>query len=148
MNTQQSLYESDYYGWLYDTANKLKLKKFDELDLENIVEEIEGLAKSDYRELVNRLIVLIAHLLKWQYQPILRSSGWRGTIREQRRKINLLLSDSPSLKYKLKEQTDFSKLYEESKTIFFDDTGIDVKILPESNPYSIEELLIPNYYPD
>jgi len=78
--------------------------KFSEIDAQNIAEELESMAKSDKRQLVNQLIVLIAHLLKWQYQPDHRSSSWQGTIREQRRRIWQLIEDSPSLQHELQKQ--------------------------------------------
>ena len=141
------LYDKDFYAWVYDTVGKLKLKKFNEIDLDNVIEEIEGLARSDYRELIIRLKVLIAHLLKWQLQPDKRSSSWRGTIIEQRQKINSLLTDSPSLKYKLFKQVDINELYKGAKNIFYKDTGLDIEKLLVKNPFTIEEILDDNFYP-
>lgn len=100
----QTLYDRDFIEWCEATASQLKAKKFDQLDLDNLIEEIEGLAKRDKRELKNRLTVLLAHLLKRLYVDNPDNfRGWELTIREQRRQIQDLLEDSPSLKSYLGE---------------------------------------------
>ena len=98
-----TLYERDYYQWLRQTATLLKKKEFTELDLGNLIEEIESLGKSEKRAVKSNLVVLILHLLKWRYQPEKRSRSWKSSIREHRRRIEYLLSDSPSLKNYLSE---------------------------------------------
>ena len=151
MHTQPNkLYDQDFYAWSLDMAAKIRNKNFDSIDIENVAEEIESLARSDYRKLISRLEVLIAHLLKWMLQPDKRSSGWRGTIVEQRRKINKLLSESPSLKYKLDEETNLSEIYEDAKNIFYKDTGLDINKLMADNPcpFVINQILNNDFYPD
>ena len=71
---QDILYEQDYYRWLTQTADLLKSKEFTKLDLENLIEEIESLGKSEKRAIKSNLIVVILHLLKWQYQSQKRSN--------------------------------------------------------------------------
>lgn len=94
----QKLYNRDFVEWCEMTASQLKDRKFENLDLENLIEEIESLAKRDRRELKNRLTVLFAHLLKRIYVESPESfNGWELTIREQRRQIQNFLHDSPSL---------------------------------------------------
>jgi hypothetical protein len=99
-----SLYESDTYGWALQQAEalraaaRLKLNTPLALDWENLAEEIEDLGKSRARELSSRYYRLLAHLLKWEFQPDKRTSSWRGTVTEQRIEIDDLLDESPSLK--------------------------------------------------
>lgn len=96
---QVSLYEQDFALWIEDTIAKLKAGKLDQLDVENLIEEIESLGRSEKRELENRLEVLLAHILKRIYiDSAYDNGGWILTIREQRRRIERLLEDSPSLK--------------------------------------------------
>jgi Domain of unknown function DUF29 len=76
----KTLYEQEYGRWLEEQVNLLRSRRFEELDVENLVEELEELNKSNERELESHLIVLIAHLLKWEYQPSLRCGSWRGSI--------------------------------------------------------------------
>lgn len=99
--TQASLYESDFYQWVQQTAGALKDKAFDQVDWDNVIEEIESMGRSERRELKSRLIVLLEHLLKLHYWVSEREQnerGWRNTIIEQRRQIHLVLDDSPSLR--------------------------------------------------
>nr|WP_245817371.1 DUF29 domain-containing protein [Hydrococcus rivularis] len=81
--TAKSLYDRDFLMWLETTAQLLRQKKFEQLDLDNLIEEIESMARSEKRELYNRLTLLLTHLLKWKYQPDKRSNSWISTIREQ-----------------------------------------------------------------
>ena len=72
--------------------------RLEEIDRDILLDELESLGKRDKRELTNRLIVLMAHLLKWRIQPEARRSGRIGSIAEQRLQIAGQLEDSPSLK--------------------------------------------------
>jgi hypothetical protein len=104
MKKSDILYEQDFVAWCEDTANKLKKRDLDHLDFENLIEEIESLGRSDRRELKNRLTVLFAHILKRIYLNSPENfNGWELTIIEQRRQIQDLLEDSPSLKSYLAE---------------------------------------------
>ena len=97
--TCKSLYETDFLLWTEETVAKLKAKDFDHVDLENLIEEIESLGKSDKKEIKSRLTTLIAHLLKRIYVNMPQEfNGWEQTIRNQRTDLELALMDSPSLK--------------------------------------------------
>jgi hypothetical protein len=97
--TCKSLYETDFLLWTEETVAKLKAKDFDHVDLENLIEEIESLGKSDKKEIKSRLTTLIAHLLKRLYVNMPQEfNGWERTIRNQRTDLELALMDSPSLK--------------------------------------------------
>jgi Domain of unknown function DUF29 len=96
---QKTLYAHDLVAWLDETALKLKQRQFDEIDIDSLIEEIEGLAGRDRRELKNRLIVLLSHLIKHLYVDLPDDyRDWELTIREQRRQSNDLLEQSPSLR--------------------------------------------------
>lgn len=96
---QKTLYANDLVAWLDDTVVKLKQRQFDDIDIDSLVEEIEGLAGRDRRELKNRLIVLLSHLIKRLYVDLPDDyRGWELTIREQRRQLSDLLEQSPSLR--------------------------------------------------
>ncbi len=95
----KSLYETDFLLWTEETVAKLKARDFDHVDLENLIEEIEGLGKSDKKEIKSRLTTLLAHLLKRIYVNMPQEfNGWERTIRNQRTDLELALMDSPSLK--------------------------------------------------
>ena len=97
--TPQSLYDQDILLWVEDTIAKLKAHDFANLDLENLIEEVESLGVSQKKELLNRLITLLEHLLKRIYVPLSNDyNGWEKTIRNQRKKLEALLVEVPSLK--------------------------------------------------
>lgn len=97
--TRKSLYETDFLLWTEETIAKLKARDFDHVDLENLIEEIESLGKSDKKEIKSRLTTLLAHLLKRLYVNMPQEfNGWERTIRNQRTDLELALMDSPSLK--------------------------------------------------
>jgi len=72
MSAHPATYDSDLYTWSLEQAELLRQGKFDQLDLENIIEEIEDMSKSEKRALESFLETLLMHLLKWVYQPGLR----------------------------------------------------------------------------
>jgi seryl-tRNA(Sec) selenium transferase len=96
-------YETDIIAWAQQQSQLLRTQQFDLLDIEHIAEELEDVGKSEQRELAHRMTVLIAHLLKWQFQPERRGRSWQLTIRHQRRSIQLHLKQVPSLKIKLND---------------------------------------------
>ncbi|WP_055073755.1 DUF29 domain-containing protein [Pseudanabaena sp. 'Roaring Creek'] len=94
-----SLYETDFLLWTEETVAKLRARDFDHVDMENLIEEIESLGKSDKKEIKSRLTTLLAHLLKRIYVNMPQEfNGWERTIRNQRTDLELALMDSPSLK--------------------------------------------------
>lgn len=139
-------YEQDFYAWLLESAQLLREKKFSQLDIANIAEELEGIARSDKRQLINRLAVLLADLLKWQYQSHIRSKSWQRTIKEQRKRIKLLLKDSPSLKYEIEQK--IATAYEIAILSAANETSLDEDTFPESCEYSLDEILNQEFYPD
>ncbi len=141
-----TLYEQDFWLWTQTMAEALKSGNFSQLDVENLAEEVESLGRSDRRELQSRLMVLLMHLLKWQFQPEMQSGSWKGTLREQRRRIRAVLKDSPSLRSFLVDSIDDG--YENAREQAADETGLAVTIFPTSCPYAIEEILNVEFLPD
>lgn len=144
--TTSATYEGDFYAWLLKSAELLRQRQFSELDLEQIAEELEGMARSDKRQLINRFAVLLSHLLKWQYQPERRSKSWERTIREQRKRISLLLDDSPSLKSEIEQK--LADAYEIAVLSAANETGLDEDRFPESCEYTLDQVLDTGFYPD
>ncbi|MBD2415673.1 hypothetical protein FACHB389_07980 [Nostoc calcicola FACHB-389] len=138
VNTKK-LYDRDFYLWTQTIAQQLKEHKFDEVDIDNLIEEVESMGRSEKRELKSRLIVLLMHLIKWQYQPEKRSESWRSTISEQRICIELLLEDSPSLQPLLAEV--FEDCYQRARLKASDETGIKLNLFPQESPFTLEETL-------
>ena len=141
-----SLYETDFYAWTLEQSKLLKEGNFKHLDIPNLVEEIESLGKQQRQELRNRLGLLIGHLLKWDYQPEKRTKSWRVTIQIQRREINDLLEENPSLKPYLSEA--IAKAYQAGLDLARLETPLDYEDLPKNCPYALEQLLDPNFPTD
>ena len=93
-----NLYEKDYVLWSKEQASLLRQKRFDDVNWEQLVTELQGLTTEDENELQSRLTILIAKLLEWQYMPDLRCHSWRCMISFQRIHIDHLLDDNPGLK--------------------------------------------------
>lgn len=139
----KTLYEHDFYSWIQHHVALLKDSRFDEMDVNNLIEELEGMAKKDERELVSRLIILIAHLLKWQYQPKMQSNSWQSSIIEQRAQILFLLEDVPSLSNKISAA--LLRAYPKAREIAVKETGL--VDLPKQCPYNEKQMLDDDFYP-
>src|SRR5213593_4806132 len=122
------LYEEDFAEWAEETARLLRERRFDEIDLENLVEETEYMARHEKHELRNRLAVLLHHLLKWQQQPLKRSRSWMASIDEQQARIHRLLRDSPSLRRHVSGYV--TEVYEDAVRKASIQTGLDVDAFP------------------
>ena len=144
MNTSH-LYEHDIHAWTQQTAELLKQGRFQEVDIEHLVEELESMARRDRQALVSRLKILLAHLLKWQYQPAHRSSSWRGSILEQRLRIRDLLLDCPSLKPFLAEAA--TAAYGDGVRLASKETGLPLALFPEILPYALDPMLDDDWLP-
>jgi len=142
----KTLYDADFYAWTQEQAKLLRDRQWDQVDLENIIEEIESLGRQERSELRNRLTVLLGHLLKWQFQPNMRSRSWRMTIREQRRQIREHIEENPSLQPYIPEA--MNKAYEGGKMLAASETSLETEAFPEGCPYSFEEAIDDSFFPD
>ena len=96
-------YEQDVVAWANEQAALLRAGKLTAIDVQHIAEEIEDVGKSEQRELASRMSVLLAHLLKWKFQPSRRSKSWQFTIRTQRKEVAYVLDEAPSLRGKFSD---------------------------------------------
>jgi predicted nucleic acid-binding Zn-ribbon protein len=145
VNISQNLYEMDFYAWTQQQADLLKNQQWQNLDLSNLIEEIASLGRKEQQELRNRLSILIAHLLKWEYQTEKRSRSWLATIRIQRREITKLLNENPSLKSYL--ETALLEAFENGRDLASGETNLALSNFPELCLYSWEEILSNSFYP-
>lgn len=139
-------YEEDFYAWTVEQARLLRAGELSGIDVENIAEEIESMGRSDRREINNRLIVLLVHLLKWQLQPQMQSKSWSATIRELRRKVEELLSELPSLRPTVPEI--LPQAYAEAREDAQEETGLGETAFPETCPFTPEEVLSRGFLPE
>ena len=143
---RQSLYERDFCLWLEQQAGLLRERRFDELDIANLVEEIEAMARKDKKAIESNLVVLLTHLLKHQFQPEQRSSSWRGSIVEHRRRLRYDFEESPSLRPHAAEV--FPRAYADAREQASAETALPLRNFPKSSPYTLEQTLDPSFLPD
>jgi len=127
-----SLYDVDFYKWSQEQAQLLRLGRFSEIDKDNIIEEIEDMGKRKKQELRNRLIILLMHLIKWKYQPILQSRSWVSTIKIQRLEIKDHIDENLSLRYILDEL--IAKAWKSALIKAEYETGIESNHFPQHCP--------------
>lgn len=141
-----SLYDTDFYAWANEQAALLRAGKLSAADIEHIAEEIESMGRSEKRELVSRLEVLLLHLLKWRFQPALRGASWEATITVQRDDLSDHLRDNPSLKAKLDEV--MVDAYRKAAIRAVGETGLSKGTFPDRCPWMFEQIMDEGFWPD
>jgi len=138
-------YENDIVAWANEQARLIRAGRFDLLDIEHIAEEIEDVGKSEQRELESRMAVLLAHLLKWQWQPERQGASWERTIREQRKRVMLELKGVPSLSGRLHDVQWLWGVWSDAVGQAAKETGLGD--FPEECPWTVAEILDPTWLP-
>jgi hypothetical protein len=141
----ENLYDQDFYKWTRQNAQLLREGRLSEIDIDNLIEELESMGRSEKRAFVNRLAVLVAHLLKWEYQPERRSKSWRSTIDTQRIDVADLLEDSPSLHHEMDEK--LNRAYVKARILAEAETGIDRDTFPVACPYEFNRIIDKSFFP-
>jgi hypothetical protein len=143
--SNSTLYEQDFYAWANEQAALLRSGRLSEADIAHIAEEIESMGKSEKRELVNRLAVLLTHLLKWQFQPTFRGNSWLFSIEEQRARLTDHLADNPSLKAVLPDL--ITTAYRLASIGAARETGLGRESFPSSCPWSFGQVMADDFWP-
>ncbi|MFS2004356.1 DUF29 domain-containing protein [Duganella sp. CT11-25] len=138
-------YDADLLLWTSKQVELLRAKQFDLLDLENLIEELEGYMRKEKREVDSRLRVLQKHLLKYKYQPQRISSSWISTINEQRSEIESALSDMPSLRRSVEGYV--AKSYPKAVRETIRETRLPPSTFPKQNPFTVQQILDEDYWP-
>ena len=129
--TTQTLYDQDYYLWIRTTINQLRAGQFSAIDLENLLEELETMGRSEKRAIKSLLIKLLEHLLKlkcWDQERERNQGHWKGEIRTFRIQIKDELKDSPSLKPYILEI--FDQCYQDARKLVSDRSELPLDIFP------------------
>jgi len=142
----KELYGIDNHLWIQETVKLLEEKKFNDLDLDNLIEEIVAMGISQKRELKSRLRVLMMHLLKYQYQSDKISRSWLSTIIEQRCQLEDLLEFNPSLRQYIVEIIE--KCYLEARKNASKETKLPLNKFPLDNPFTVEQILNEDWFPN
>ncbi|NCR00351.1 MAG: DUF29 domain-containing protein [Microcystis aeruginosa L211-101] len=95
----KNLYDQDFALWIEATVKQLKSGDLSQVDLENLIEEVESLGKSQRKAVDNFLTRLLEHLLKRCYVVLPDCyRGWEIEIRNFRKELKKEFKYSPSLK--------------------------------------------------
>lgn len=140
-------YAQDIVKWSQEQAQLLRSGQLSALDIEHIAEEIEDVGKSEKRELASRLAVLLAHLLKWQFQPSLRGKSWSATIKTQRNGIARALNETPSLKSVIADMDWFAGVWDDAVAEALKETRLEID-MPESCPWTFSQIMDANWKPE
>ena len=132
-------YEADFHAWALEQATLLRSGRLSEADAAHIAQEIEFMGKSEKRELVSRLTVLLLHLLKWRFQPGRRSASGKTSISNTRDDISDHLIDNPSLRGQLDEA--ISAAFRRAHRLAVSETGLSEDTFPQSCPWTSEAIL-------
>jgi hypothetical protein len=141
-------YDADVVAWASEQAALLRAGRLSDLDIEHIAEEIEDVGKSEQRELASRMAVLLSHLLKWEYQPERREGSWEDTIRTRRERIERRICKTPSLKASLTDADWQADAWDDAVDDAVKETGIARKVFPKSCPWTKEQIMSQDFYPD
>jgi len=133
------LYDRDFYAWANEQAALLRAGRLSAADIAHIAEEIESMGRSEKRELTSRLAMLLAHLLKWRFQPGRRGRSRQATIREQRSEVADVLADNPSLGARLDEL--LPNAYGKAVQIAIRETDLPEETFPAICPWSFEQAM-------
>jgi len=140
-----SLYETDSLIWTETQIALLRARKFDQLDLENIIAELEYQVRKDKHSVASHLRGLMMHLLKYQFQPRRRTRSWTSTIIEHRHEILDVLEQMPSLRSQIDEYV--ARNYPKARKAAAQETRMPLDTFPQENPYTVEQLLDHDFFP-
>ncbi len=144
--TDKNLYDTDFVAWADEQALLLEQKRWDELDLVNLVEEVKDLSGRHRDALESHLTRLLMHLLKWQFQPSHRSNSSIGTIKEARKQIARLIRKHPVLR--LHAFKAYVECYLDAREDASDETDLPIQTFPLECPYLAEDALDPDFFPE
>ena len=138
----RQLYDEDFYVWTEAQAELLRKRRFDALDLRNLIEEVEALGRAEKSSVLNNASVIIEHLLKLQYSRAQDPrNAWRTSVREPRRRLRRDLT--PRVRQIL--DTELRALYVEVRddtAALLRDYGEDAPAdaLPATCPYTLDQI--------
>ena len=137
-------YEQDLLTWTQKQAEYLQKGHWSELDIENLIEELEALGRSEQKELISYFQLLVMHLPKYQTEK--RTPSWNNTLSNCRNKIQDCLEDTPNLKRFLEDIEWIEKYYQRARTDAAKETQKSLQIFSTEGPYTIAQILDPEFF--
>ena len=144
--TEKPLYERDFCLWVEEQVRLLREGRLEQLDVVNLIDEVEDLGIHAKEAVESNLVVVLKHLLKYQFQPRRRSRSWLASIAEHRRRLRNESRTSPSLRHYARER--FEECYEDGRRQALIETGLTPDAVPGTPPYTLEQALDPEFLPD
>lgn len=129
-------YDEDLVGWMGQQIAYLKAGQLEKMDMENFLEEVEGVVKTEKRCMKSHFIVLVTHLLKWHYQPSFRCRSWSSSIRNARLEILGVVEDSPSMKRQM--QGVFEDSWKRARDLALEESGLPGNDMPKICPWDLD----------
>jgi len=142
---EKSLYDRDYHAWVQEQVAALERGNFGALDVAHLADEVEDLGRSQKHAMRSNLNVMLLHLIKWVYQPERRKPGWENSIQEHRGRLLDDIAESPSLRRYPAEV--LAKEYGYARRKAAVQMRQSVRTIPQSCPFTIEQILDPNFLP-
>jgi len=139
-------YETDFYAWTQEQAQLMRDGRNYEIDYVNLLDEIECLGNSNRRHLERFLTTLLQHLLRYQYMSGSRCRNWLMVIRYYRDFISDIFEDSPSLKTKAEEE--LPECWIDAVRYFVLETGVYEEKVPEVCPWTFEQMIDVDFFPE
>lgn len=138
-------YDEDVAAWAKEQVRLLRAGQWALLDVDHIAEEIEDMNVSHRHQLAHRMAILMAHMLKWKYQPNRRGRSWSNTMRTQREAIAKLFLKMPSLRKLLEDAEWDDDVWKDALDI----AGREANLLdlPEIREWDFEQILEHGYLP-
>lgn len=134
----EALYEQDETAWLEAMSSLAADGRYTDMDFANLSEYLLDMARRDRREVFSRLVVLLAHLLKWDLQPDRRGGSWRATIMEQRRELRMLLESGTLHNH---AETVIANAWKEARRQVEAETEMPLEAIPAQNPWNLDSML-------
>lgn len=143
-----SLRDRDFHLWTQRQIVHLQQAQWTNLDVDNLVEELADLGRSEQKVLGSYLKVLMMHLLKRQYQSQRRPKSWKVTITNCRDNIQDCLEDSSSLQRCLQDEAWVAKYYRRARRDAAKETEMPADTVPATCPYQMTQLVDAQFWPE
>ena len=140
------LYDEDFFQWIQNQVAVLQARRFEHLDLENLIEELDSMGRSEKKSVISNMRIVLLHLLKLKLQPEKRSSGWLSSIVEHRERLRDDFRTSPSLRRYARDM--LGESYEGARRLAVAETGLPRATFPEFCPFTFEQVLDEEFLPE
>ena len=144
--TEQTAIRDDAYAWCFEQAELLRQSRFSEVDIPNLIEELESTGSEKRHALRSSYRLIIAHLLKWQFQRERRARSWELTIARERVNVEDRERDSKSLRNEAPGIVE--EAYRSAVFLAAKETRLPRNAFPFDCPYTLDQLRDRDWMPE